>query len=197
MGLPSSGVLRLARASAWATAALGLSAGAHVAGGGALPSSGAAALIAVALLWCGLLLTQWRLGRVALTLSLGASQLLLHTVLTATEATAATCAATGSHHAVISCMGGAAPMPHEASAGMALTHTIAAVLLALVLARGEDAIWCVARLIWPNPPAAPVLLLTVGQGFAPSTGGEPTRPAMVLGGVGRRGPPVRHAPAVA
>ncbi|WP_068266018.1 hypothetical protein [Janibacter limosus] len=196
MDSPSRGALRLARASAWAAAAFGLSTGAHVVGGGSLPSPGVAALISMALLWCGLLLTQWRLGRVALTLSLGISQLLLHTVLAATETIAATCVATGSHHVVVACADGATPMPHGTSAGMVLAHTVAALLLALVLARGEDAVWHVAQLLWPRLPAAPALLLVVGHGLAPSRGGEPPRPAMVPGGAGRRGPPVRRAPAV-
>lgn len=197
MDSPSRGALRLARASAWAAAALGLSTGAHVVGGGALPSPGAGALISVALLWCGLLLTQWRLGKVALTLSLGISQLLLHTVLAATESTVTTCVTTGSHHAVVTCAGGAASMPHGTSAGMLLAHTVAALLLALVLARGEDAVWRIAQMLWPRLPVAPVLLLVVGQALAASRGGEPTRVVTVPGGVGQRGPPVRRAPAVA
>ena len=194
---PSRGALRFVRASAWAAAALGLSTGAHVVGGGALPSPGVAALIGVALLWFGLLLTQRRLGRVALTLSLGVSQVLLHAVLSAAEAGVASCAAVGSHHAAVACAGGTTAMPHQTSTAMLLSHALAALLLALVLARGEDAVWRVAQLLWPRLPAAPVLLLVVGQAFAPSRGGEPTRAVVVLGGVGPRGPPLGHVPTVA
>ncbi|MCT1618644.1 hypothetical protein [Janibacter hoylei] len=53
MVVPGSGVVRCARAAAWACAAGGLSVGAHVVGGGGLPSAGGAALLAVTLLWAG------------------------------------------------------------------------------------------------------------------------------------------------
>lgn len=128
---------------------------------------------------------------------LGASQVLLHAVLTAAETSTATCTTTDSHHAVVTCAGGTTPTPHDTGAGMVLAHTVAALLLALVLARGEEAVWRVAQMLWPRLPAVPVLLLVVGQAFAPSRGGEPSRAVVAPGGFGQRGPPIGHAPTAA
>lgn len=174
---------------------MGLSTGAHLIGGGDPPSPGAAALILAALLWSGLILTQWRLGRTALTLSLGLSQLLLHSVLTVSEG-AADCAAVGDHHNIALACAGGAPMPHETPVAMFAAHALAALLLALILAHGESALWCVAGLLWPSLPTSPALRVLTPLTFAPSQGGERAPAIPVLGGVGRRGPPVRRALAV-
>lgn len=189
--------MRLARAGSWAAAALGLSVGAHLVGGGDPPSPGAAALIAVALLWSGFLLTQRRLGRTMLVATLGLSQLLLHAVLTAVEVPS-TCAGSGGHHemAAMACTSGA-PMGHDVSATMLVAHAVAALLLGLVLARGEDAIWQVAGLLWPRLPAPAVLPALMQDALVPAHGDRPARRPFVLGGVGRRGPPAGRAPAVA
>lgn len=193
---PSWGALRFVRAGAWATAAMGLSTGAHLVGGGAPPSPGAAALIVTALLWSGLILTQWRLGRTALAVSLGLSQVLLHSVLTVSEGVT-DCAPVGDHHNIALACAGGSPMPHETPVAMFLAHVVAALLLALVLARGEDAVWFLAGLLRPSLPGTPLLLLLTGHELVPARGDQPARLPFVLGGVGRRGPPGRRAPAVA
>lgn len=197
MHAPSRGGLRLIRASAWAVAAMGLSSGAHLVGGGALPSPGAAALITAALLWTGLVLTRWRLGRIALTLSLGLSQVLLHAVLTALESSAAGCVVTGSHHATMVCTGGASPMPHDTSPTMALAHTAAAFLLGLLLARGEATVWFLAGLLRPHLPRPAALPTITHRPLGLGRVGELVRSVVVPGGVGRRGPPVPRAPTAA
>lgn len=174
---------------------MSLSIGAHLVGGGAPPSPGAAALIIAALLWSGLILTQWRLGRTALAISLGLSQVLLHSVLTVSEGPAS-CAAVGDHHNIALACAGGAPMPHETPVAMFAAHALAALLLALILARGEDALWFVAGLLCPSLPTSPTLRVLAPLTLAPSQGGERTPAITVLGGVGRRGPPIRAALAV-
>ena len=124
---PSRGVLRVARTLAWTLAAGGLSTGAHLTAGGGLPSTGGIVLVVGLLVWSGLLLTRWRLGRVALAATLGGAQVVLHTLLSAGHH-APTCAVGGGHHEmVVGCVGGA-EVSHTSPA-MVLAHTVAALLL--------------------------------------------------------------------
>lgn len=208
MTSPSRGILWLARASAWTCAALGLSVGAHVIGGGALPSSGVAAFLVAALLWVGLLLTRHRLGPVTLIATLGATQLALHSGLTMAERSAA-CSPTSTgigphagHDLTLMCEGSASgvatSLTHadHSTLTMSIAHLVAAVALGLALAKGEDAVWFVTGLLVPTLPTTPTLPSLRPLTFAPSQRGEATPAAPVLGGVGRRGPPVHRAPAV-
>lgn len=183
---------RVVRATSWALAAFGLSTGAHVVGGGALPSSGSALVMALALLWTGLVLTGRRLGPITLTLSLAASQLLLHLILTASEATAACVAAGGHHDMVLACSGGA-PMSHHNGAAMLLAHATATIVLALLLARGEETIWFLAGRLWPRLPRRLCLPSLAREAIAPVHVVGLTTRVTLLGGVGRRGPPPRPA----
>ena len=66
-------------------------------------------------------------------------------------------------------------------------------LLALVLARGEDAVWFVAGLLRPCLPTVTRLRVPSLRSPAPAPWGGLPRSVTVLGGVGRRGPPVRRA----
>lgn len=205
---PSRGVLWLARAAAWTCAAFGLSVGAHIIGGGTPPSPGVAAGLVAALLWVGLMLTRRRLGPLPLIATLGLTQFLLHAGLTMTERpTACSPSATGTgphagHDLTLACeasaSGAASALTHaeHSTLTMSIGHVLAAVVLGLVLAKGEDAVWFITGLLRPVLPATPTLPSLLPLTFTPSQGGEPTPPTAVLGGVGRRGPPVRRAPAV-
>lgn len=207
--MPSRSALRVARASAWACAAFGLSVGAHVVGGGQPPTPGGTAFLVVALLWVGLLLTHRRLGTLPLVATLATSQLLLHAVLTLTEHSVACspgASPPGAHagHGVgLSCEASSASVMAALTHGghspltMILGHLLAAIALGVILAKGEDAVWRIARLLLPHLPSAPPLLAPGRPALAPSRGGESTPAVPVLGGVGRRGPPVRRAPVVA
>ncbi|WP_433955615.1 hypothetical protein [Janibacter indicus] len=189
---PSRGVLRLARTLAWTLAAGGLSTGAHLTAGGGLPSTGGIVLVIGVLLWSGLLLTRWRLGRVALAATLGGAQVVLHTLLSAGHH-APTCAVGGGHHEmVVGCAGGA-EVSHTSPA-MVLAHTVAALLLALLLARGEEAVWFLAGLLRPVLPRPIRRVVDAAPSEIPARADQPRRAPFVLGGVGRRGPPVRPAP---
>lgn len=189
---PSRGVLRVARTLAWTIAAGGLSTGAHLAAGGGLPSTGGMVLIVGLLLWSGLVLTQWRLGRAAMAVTLGGSQVVLHTLLSAGHPDP-TCAVGGGHHEMVLGCAGGAEMSHTSPA-MLLAHTVAALLLALVLARGEEAVWFLAGLLRPVLPRPARRVAVPLRAAAPAAADQPWRTPFVLGGVGRRGPPVRPAP---
>ena len=90
------------------------------------------------------------IGRVALAATLGGAQVVLHTLLSAGHH-APTCAVGGGHHEmVVGCAGGA-EVSHTSPA-MVLAHTVAALLLALLLARGEEAVWFLAGLLRPVLP---------------------------------------------
>ncbi|NYF97781.1 hypothetical protein [Janibacter cremeus] len=194
---PSRGAVRVARAIAWTSAAFVLSVGAHVIGGGEPPSAGGALLMVIALLWTGLMLTRWRLGSISLVLSLGASQVLLHSILTATEVSVA-CRGSGGHHEVVLACATGTPAPHHHNgAAMLLAHVAATLLLALLMARGEEALWLLAGRLWPLHPREPALPSLNQSAITPShvDGLVPSVP--LLGGVGRRGPPVQPTPVTA
>lgn len=208
MTSPDRGLLWLSRAAAWTCAAFGLSVGAHVVGGGSLPSTGVAAFLVVALLWSGLLLTRRRLGPLPLITTLGVTQVVLHSGLTLTEravACSSTTTATGphaGHDLALTCessaSGAAAALTHadHSTPTMTIAHVLAAIVLGLLLAKGEDAVWFVARLLVPVLPSAPALPSIGRLPLSPSHAGERARRVLLLGGVGRRGPPARRAPAV-
>lgn len=208
MDVPSRSALRVARAAAWTCAAFGLSVGAHVIGGGQPPSLGGGVLIAVTLLCVGLLLTGRRLGALSLIVTLGASQLLLHVGLTLTEQSAACSPAPGpggahaGHDLALACdasaSGAAAAITHAGHSALTMTiaHLLAAVALGLVLAKGEDVVWRIAGLLLPHLPRAAAAPSPTRRVLATTHGGEATTEVPLLGGVGRRGPPARPAPAV-
>lgn len=171
--------------------ALGLAAGAHRIGGGALPGParcGWLVLITFAVCWA---CTSRRLGRAAIAGLLGGLQLALHVGLMALGPPMAAPAS--------------APMPmhgHPATGpglgllglswGMFLAHVIATALTAIVLARGEQAVWFVARLVRAFLPVtcstiAPAV--RTAQVRATRATGL-THTGHVLGGIGRRGPPL-------
>lgn len=185
-------MLRLARTVAWTLAAGGLSTGAHLAAGGGLPSTGGMVLIVGLLLWSGLVLTQWRLGRAAMAVTLGGSQVVLHALLSAGHPDP-TCAVGGGHHEMVLGCASGAEMSHTSPA-MVLAHTVAALLLALVLARGEEAVWFLAGLLRPVLPQPIRRVVDSAPSATPAVADQPWRTPFVLGGVGRRGPPVRPAP---
>lgn len=198
---PSKGALWLARALAWTCAALGLSVGAHVVGGGSLPTVGGAVSLLAALLWVGLILTRRRLGAPTLVATLGVSQVLVHTALTVTAAPAGCGSVTGhtGHEVAIACSGSGATVTHtdHSALTMTLAHAAAAIALGVILARSEDAVWFAAGLLWPTLPTTPALPSLARGAVVPTHGDHAPARVPLLGGVGRRGPPVRRAPTVA
>ena len=73
-------------------------------------------------------------------------------------------------------------MGHSPGAAMLLAHAVAALLLALVLARGEDAVWFVAGLLRPCLPTVTRLRVPSLRSPAPAPWGGLPHSVTVLGG---------------
>lgn len=203
----------LARTGILSTGILTLAAGAHTLGGGALPTPPIlAALLALTLL-ASVLATRIRLGLLAMTAVLGTGQVLLHEAFTALAGTATPQAAlpAGHQHDDGAALAGAlqhlspalghsgAPSEHLAQGhgslahdpGMLLAHVAATLLTALLLARGEAALWALAAWLRPlfraaKTPVLPVAGRALRAPFAP----EPPRlPWRTLRRDRLRGPP--------
>lgn len=213
MPKPTRGATRLARATAFALVTLAVASGAHVSAGGGLPSMTVLALLAVPLTLAAVVLTGRRCGPLLLLGSLTTAQVVVHESLMAlTEHSAAHSAVDifpaqmGVHHAAqflvsgqvtahsAAAMGSAAVTGTEVSSlSMKAAHVLAALVTALLLARGEKALWQLACRL---RPAMPGQLLSVGRRplQLPVLVSLPAlRPLVARGGPGLRGPPVRFA----
>lgn len=186
------------RSSAMATAILTLAAGAHLAGGGALPAP-TVMLAVLALTALGsTTATRLRLGFPAVMALLGAGQLALHEVfgafsIPAAAAESGATAAHGSHLAGTAAL----PLDHISGAGaasgplMLAAHILATLGSALLLAKGEDALWALAA--WLRPLVALPRPAACDGGAAPlfpfAPFAVPLRPWRNLRQDSRRGPP--------
>jgi len=210
MGAPTRGATRIARAAAFGVATLTLATGAHILAGGALPSLMVLATLAIPLTTAAVILTSRRCGPLLLLGSLAAAQVLLHETLMALAAATPgdlTPAGLGGHHgahavlsgpmsahptsAMDSMMGGVL-MPGAGgwSVTMTAAHMVATVVTALVLARGEQALWQLVSRLLPTLPRIP-RLLSCGPRQTPALLSVPAlRPSLVSSGSGLRGPPV-------
>lgn len=200
----------LLRTGLLSIATVSLAAGAHVLAGGTLPALPVlAALIALTLL-VSVLATKVRLGLPAMTAVLGAGQLLLHEAFGALSGTTGPMAgmptghqhddgaafasalqhlSTGPGSPAAAASGGHPLLAHDP--GMLLAHAAATLLTALMLARGEAALWALAAWLMPlfrvaSPAALPVLSRAPRAPRAP----EPPRlPWRTLRRDRLRGPP--------
>jgi hypothetical protein len=210
MEAPTRGATRIARAAAFGVATLTLATGAHILAGGALPSLMVLASLALPLTVAAVILTSRRCGPLLLLGSLAAAQVLLHKSLMALAAHGPGDLAPsglGGHHgmhavlsgptsapsttAMDSVMGGV-PMPGVGgwSVTMTAAHVVATVVTALLLARGEQALWQLVSRLLPTLPCVP-RLLSCGPRQAPVLLSVPAlRPSLVSSGSGLRGPPV-------
>lgn len=188
------------RASAVATVILTLAAGAHLAGGGVLPAP-AIMLAVLALTALGsTTATRLRLGFPALAALLGTGQLALHEVFAAFSAPAAAMASGSAvphdgHLAGAGILASAAD--HIAGPGttsgplMLAAHTLATLGSALLLAKGEAALWALAA--WLRPLVSLPQPVACDDGAPPSVAfppvAGPLRPWRNLRQDSRRGPP--------
>jgi len=182
----------LARAAAFGVATLALAAGAHVAAGGGLPSMTILALLAVPVTMTAMALTTRRCGPVLLLASMAAAQMMLHVTLKALTAQVPDDMAGQMSAAFASAIGGHA-MVHAGgwTAAMTAAHVGATVATALLLARGEQALWQLVSRLLPALPSAPVVVRH-GCLQTPALVSVPAlRPSVVSSGLGLRGPPVR------
>lgn len=189
-----TGVLRAARTAVAVLAVLGVSAAAHQLGGGRVP--GTLALLVLALLlapptWLAL---GRRLSAPSLVALLGAGQGAVHLGLAAMTPGAGSAGAPHLHDALptglaASSSAATAPMAPMAGSGgpMLLAHVLATLVLAVVLARAEAALWHVVSSLLPRvvaPLRRPVLLRHALAEVAPRPAGRAPLP------VGGRAPPL-------
>ena len=189
------------RSAMLAAAALTLAAGAHVLAGGQLPAPGILLGLFALTSLAGTAATRLRLNSVTLTALLGAGQLVLHEAFSALGTAftpAASSAATGSsHHAGPFTV----PLPAEPSdlhildsplaAAMLAGHALATLACALLLAKGEDALWSLAA--WLRPLVQLPAPLTPDAVASPAAAFRPAEAARLpwrnLRRDCRRGPP--------
>lgn len=160
------------RAALFATTAVTLAACAHVVSGGQLPGSGIlVALLALTGLACTAA-TRLRLGFPAATALLGAGQVVLHEAFTAFGGTVPATPAGGPHlHGLAGLPAGTLThlQTHDLESPVALLmlagHAVATLACALLLAKGEDALWALAA--WLRP------LIQIPSPVAPDAGAAP------------------------
>ncbi|BAS07290.1 hypothetical protein AHiyo4_07120 [Arthrobacter sp. Hiyo4] len=147
------------RAASLSTGILTLAAGAHVAGGGDLPAPGILLAVLALTVLAAATATRLRLNFPATLSLLGAGQFILHEAFTvfSSSGTAVETAASGLHNTHLA--GAAAPVfaatghahgPGSAGILMLLTHALATGACALLLARGEAALWALAAWLRPS-----------------------------------------------
>ncbi len=150
MGAP----FRFPRAVAVTAAVFALAAGAHVLAGGVLPGPAIALGLLVLVLAPVMVLTRIRITAPVMAVLLGAGQLALHEAFDALSVSSGFTAVPGGHlHGTGPALPSAAAlMPEHAAAPGALMlvlHAAATLATALLLARGEAALWALAA--WLRP----------------------------------------------
>lgn len=209
MRLPTRGATRVARATAFGMATLALASGAHVSAGGALPSMVVLAALVLPLMLAAMILTSRRCGSVLLVGSLAAAQILLHETLMAVTSHVPGemfPAELGAHHGAQALVSDQVST-HSASAlggvvvsgadgwpvAMKAMHVVATVITALLLARGEKALWQMVVRFLPKLLRIP-RLYSCGHRQALGLVSAPAfQPSLVSSGLGLRGPPVGFA----
>lgn len=192
----SSGAVRLARLGVFCCVALGLATGAHLGAGGAAPGSVALALGTVLVVLAALALTARRRGGVTIGATLLAVQAGLHTLfalLPDPGAAAATATDGHAHHLTPGSLVPAVGPPTggaDSDLAMLVTHLLAALATAAVLARGEAWLHGSLALLLPlvvvlaRPLVRPTRTVRRRTPDVPALLGR-----AVLTSVGLRGPP--------
>lgn len=204
-GHPPRIPFHLFRASSLAAGILSLAAGAHVAGGGQLPSPGILLAVLALTALASTAATRLRLSFPAVGALLAGGQLALHELLTAFSAPAPAAGppAPHVHGAVLAGFPGIAPFAEHVSPAdpglaplMLAAHAAATLGCTLLLARGEAALWALAG--WLRPlaglprPVAPVPAPRFPGPFGPLP--LPRQPWRNLRQDSRRGPPSAVVP---
>lgn len=179
------GVLRWVRAAVVGLSASGLALLCHVAAGGTAPPAGqlGLAILSVLVVSRALSVRRWTVGPL-LAVLLG-SQALFHVAFSG--AGAAMHVHGGPHVA------GGSPMPGHSGPLMLVGHSVAALLTALLLRRGEDWLWSLVALLaraWRVVRAAAEEPMTAARTRAMSRSGDvPPLLDLLEHAVARRGPP--------
>ena len=190
------------RSAMLATATVTLAAGAHVLAGGQLPVPGI--LLAILALTClsTTAVTRLRLNMAAMAGLLGAGQFVLHELFTALGSAFGPAGSAGSgvqahhQHAFTVPLQAEQLQPHDLDSPMALAmltgHTVATIACALLLAKGENALWSLAA--WLRPLVQLPTPVTPDAVVAPAVPGWPADAAPLpwrnLRRDCRRGPPL-------
>ncbi len=171
-----SAPLRFPRAMAVTTAMLALAAGAHVMAGGSLPHPAIFAGLVALVLAPVMILARFKVAAPAMAGLLVASQLILHEAFNALSVPASfQHLAAGHFHGAGPVLPATALTPDYAvpSTLMLVLHAAATLVTALVLARGEAAVWALAAWLrpiirnltpvvipdWPLQPAPPAVVV--------------------------------------
>ena len=196
------------RASAVATGILSLTAGAHVAGGGHLPVPGILLAVLALTALASTAATRLRLSFPAMGALLGGGQLALHELLTAFSSPGPAAAIPGApaghvHGVALAGFPGTASLAEHISPAdpglaplMLVMHAAATLGCALLLAKGDAALWTLAA--WLRPLAghpstvAPLPAPRFRGPFAPLR--LPFQPRRNLRQDSRRGPPSAVVP---
>lgn len=194
------GALRLGRSAALGASCLLLALAAHVLAGGPAPSLLAVIVLAVPVSCACVLATGRRAGLARIGTVLGLTQLGLHQAFVALGQPPCTGSTTslpghlaGHTGAGAGISASCGPAMHMAggSAVMVAGHVLAAGLTALVLWQGERLLWAVlAWLGWTALPSTETTLAARARVVRAAVVRRVTGSIAVLGGVGRRGPPV-------
>ncbi|WP_455837002.1 hypothetical protein [Pseudarthrobacter siccitolerans] len=192
---------RLLRTAALAGSILSLAAAAHVSGGGSLPPSPVLAACMALVVMGVTVMTRWKLKVPVLGLALAGGQGLLHALLSVlSPATADTPAPRpvlpGAHGHTLG-SGALMPVGQDAHAhlvwdlgpAMFTAHLAATVLTALLLAKGEAALWALAAWLRPILFLAPVTFVPVLTPLVPAPRQAPVLRWIMLRTHPRRGPP--------
>jgi hypothetical protein len=197
----TSAPFRLLRTGLIGSIILGLAAGGHLAGGGSLPAPAILTALCALTMIPVAVVTRARLSVPVLAGLLGAGQLCLHWAFCALSPGASSVAPVLSGH-VGHVPSTPTPAPETASAllpthaapsdwQMLAAHAVASLGMALVLARGEQALWALAA--WLRPLVQLPAPTTIQPPRAPAPGTAPAvLPRVVRSGrrlPSRRGPP--------
>ena len=161
------------------------------------------AFLALPLAMSGVILTGRRVGLLTLVGSMMATQFLLHHTLMAATAQPASWMSGPMPDAADFAMGGQASaisgqaMTHAMtyadgwSSTMTMTHVVATVIMALLLARSEQALWQLVSRLLPTLPREPVLVAWPSLPTPVLVSLPTLSPSEMSGGWGLRGPPLR------
>ncbi|WP_433281396.1 hypothetical protein ACQPZA_14710 [Pseudonocardia xinjiangensis] len=172
--MPTSSGARRVRSAAFAACAVGLALGAHVTAGGEAPDVTLLLVLGVLVEAASSTFARRPRGAIATAVALLSAQVALH----------------GSF--MIAGPAHAAHVSHLPSPPMLVAHGLAALVLAVLLVRGEQLITRVARVLVPVALLRPFRPLPVRRLMIVPPGDVPRpRPTVTLHDLSRRGPPDR------
>lgn len=190
---------RLLRTAAIALSVMSLAAGAHLLGGGRLPHSPVLAACTALVILAVMILTRWKLRAPVLGVVLTGGQVLLHALFSALSPPAETPSLpnVGGHlhpgpGAVVLAPAGQdihLHLPWDLPPAMLTAHLAATLATAVLLARGEAALWALAAWLRPVLFLSPVTFVHLTAAPVPARRQVVPRRALPRAHP-RRGPPV-------